>query len=312
MSTSRRRFKYNVRSVRIQGATAAATATLHELARFARSLPPPASRRDWARLSAVARELSTVRPTEPLARNLSRWLVSELRNYATRGSSATAWRELVHHLECALAEYLGEANGLVVKAGERLVRRGQTIFTHCHSSLAEHVLADAHRAGKRFRVYHTETRPLLQGRITDKRLRKAHVPTVMVVDSAAAFLISNHSGDGVKVSWVLLGADSIARDGSVLNKIGSFGMALAAYDSRVPVYVAAPLLKVDWRGESTFELRSPKELWPHAPRGAKALNFAFDKVPARYMTGLITEFGVIKPSQVAGLVRKRYPWITTR
>ena len=310
MSRSVSQFKRALGSVRIQGASAVAQATLQAFAMYTRAQFAPRKTGDWVRLSRSAHSLVTLRPTEPLARNIVHWYIAELHDYAGNASSQAQWLGYVRSLERAILEYLNETDDLITKAGERLVRPGQTIFTHCHSSLAEHILAGARQAGKRFQVYHTETRPLFQGRITDRRLRKAKVPTVMVADSAAAFLISNHSGDSVKVSWLLLGADSIARDGSVLNKVGSFGLALAAYDSKIPVYVAAPLLKVDWQGKSTFELRPARELWPHAPPGTRALNFAFDRVPARYITGLITEFGIVKPSQVARLVKQHYPWLT--
>ena len=309
MARSLTQFTRALKSVRIQGAMAAARATLQAVAGYARALPRPRTAHDWAVLDARAQALAAVRPTEPLARNVARWFVRELASFAGAARSAREWPELTRRLECALLEYLEEIDGSVVKTGERLVHSKQTIFTHCHSSVAEHVLVAAHRAGKRFKVYHTETRPLFQGHTTDRRLRQAKIPTTMVADSAAAFLISNHSGDNVRVSWVLLGADSIARDGAVLNKIGSFGIALAAHDSKVPVYVAAPLLKVDWQGLSTFELRSAGELWPRAPKGTKVLNFAFDRVPPAYITGLITEFGILKPSQVLRVVKQHYPWI---
>jgi ribose 1,5-bisphosphate isomerase len=310
MPTEPNLFKRRLQSVHIQGATAIAQATLRELARYLQAqtlLPKP---QDWGKFTRFASALTTIRPTEPLARNLSVWFLGELKGYAGATRTVQAWRELVHHIECALQEYLAEADQRIVQAGERLVKRGQTIFTHCHSSLAERVLVGAHEVGKRFAVYHTETRPLFQGRTTDKRLRRAHVPATMVVDSAAPFLISNHSGDSVKVSWLLLGADSISRDGSVLNKIGSFGLALAAHDSKIPVYVAAPLLKIDWLGKSTLEPRASSELWPHAPKGTKVVNLAFDRVPADYITGLITEFGIVKPSQVPRLIKKNYPFLT--
>ena len=312
MAISISQFKRDLVSVRIQGAMAVARATLQAFGSYTRSVPAPRKKADWAKLLKVADTLATVRPTEPLARNVVRWYVHELQSYVGTTSSQAQWRGHAGSLARAILEYLNEVDDLIVTAGQRLVRPQQTIFTHCHSSITEHILVAARRAQKHFHVYHTETRPLFQGRITDKRLRAAHIPAVMVADSAAAFLISKHSGDTVNVDWVLLGADSIARDGSVLNKIGSFGIALAAHDSKIPVYVATPLLKIDWHTTSTFELRPGSELWPNAPAGTQALNFAFDRVPAPYIKGIICEFGIIKPSQVARLVKQHYPWITRR
>lgn len=307
-----KQIRARIAGVRIQGATDVARATLAAVSRYARQLPAPRRANDWRRLSRAAAALAAVRPTEPLARNLVRWYLAELQRYAGNRSRPAAWHDYTKGLERALSEYLNEADGTIAKNGQRLVRSGQIIFTHCHSSLVEHILVEAHKRGRKFHVYHTETRPRFQGRITERKLQRAHIRSTMVSDSAAAWLVSKRSGDDVDVTWVLLGADSIARDGSIMNKVGSFGIVLAARDSRIPVYVASTLLKVDWWKESKIELRSAPELWPHAPRGTNLVNYTFDRVPAAYITGIICEFGIIKPRQVSRLVRRHYAWLTTK
>ncbi|MBI5466183.1 MAG: translation initiation factor eIF-2B [Candidatus Kerfeldbacteria bacterium] len=302
-------FKHDLLTLHIQGATAVARATLQALTDYVAASAAPTTVKAWRRLQGQGEELSGLRPTEPLARNIIRWYLRELKTGWLSGRLKAAWPDVCRRLQDDISYRLSEAEAKVAGYGSKLVRPGQIIFTHCHSSLAERILVEAYRAGRRFQVYHTETRPLFQGRLTDKRLRGAGIPSVMVVDSAAAYLVSNHSGDEVSVSWVLLGADSLARDGSVINKIGSFGIALAAYDSRIPVYVATTLLKLDWRGETKIELRRESEVWPRAPRGAKIVNYAFDKIPAEYIKGIICEFGIVKPNQVAKLVKRHYPWL---
>jgi ribose 1,5-bisphosphate isomerase len=309
MSNSLKNFKKDLLSVHIQGATLVAQTTLQALSHYAKSEKIPTTKADWKSLAKIQEDLANLRPTEPLARNISRWFVYELKKRAVNLNKSN-WNKLVEQLVVKLEAYLKQAENKLSHAGVVALTAKRNIFTHCHSSLAEKVLLAAHRKGKRFKVYHTETRPLFQGHITDKHLRHSKIPCAMVADSAAAWLVSNHSGDDVKINLVLLGADSIARDGSVLNKIGSFGIALAAYDSKIPVYIAATLLKADMKGESKIELRPRQELWPHAPRGTKIINYAFDKVPAKYITGIICEFGIIKPKQVVKLVKQHYPWLS--
>ncbi len=302
-------FRRELKSVNIQGASAVARATLQAVAEYAAAGQAPVKTAGWRKLRQVGGELARLRPTEPMARNLVHGYLHKLEKDWPSNSRTMEWADYSHRLADEFIYLEREAGGKVSSLGSRLVKTGQIIFTHCHSSLAEGILAAARRNGKSFQVYHTETRPLFQGRITNRRLRQARLPVTMVADSAAAYLVSEHSGDDVKVSWVLLGADSLGRDGSVINKIGSFGIALAAYDSRIPVYVAVTLFKLDWSGETKIEIRSNRELWSGAPRGTRMVNYAFDKIPAKYITGIICEFGVVKPRQVAKLAKRHYPWL---
>ncbi len=302
-------FARDLRTLHIQGATAVAHETLRALEGYCRASRAPVSARDWRSLKEIGGELGNIRPTEPLSRNVVSWYLSELKRGWEAVSLRTTWAQ--HATTCAreIQYALKEIEAQVVAHGAKLVKSGQTIFTHCHSALAERVLVRAKRSGRNFQVYHTETRPLYQGHITDERLRQAGIVTTMVVDSAAAYLISRHSGDDVDISWVLLGADSISHDGSVLNKIGSFGIALAAHDSKIPLYVATTLLKFDAAGVSTIERRAASEVWAGAPAGTNIVNYAFDRVPAEFITGIVSEFGVIKPREVRSIVRRRYPWL---
>ncbi|MDP3986029.1 MAG: translation initiation factor eIF-2B [Candidatus Veblenbacteria bacterium] len=310
MTSSLNRFKREVAEVKVQGASAVAVATLEALGHFFISTGAPRNQAAWAQLVQTAQELAAVRPTEPMARNLASWFVAELAARAkAAGDGKFHWQAEVGKLQQELHYRVKEIEAHIARLGSALVRSKQTIFTHCHSSLAEGILVRARQAGKSFMVYHTETRPLFQGRITERHLRRARITSVMVADSAAAWLISNHSGDDVQVDWVLLGADSIGKDGSVMNKIGSFAIALSAYDSGIPLYVAATLLKFDSRSESHIELRPRDELWPGAPKGTQIINYAFDRIPAQYITAYVTEVGLVKPKDFAKAARQQYPWL---
>jgi translation initiation factor 2B subunit (eIF-2B alpha/beta/delta family) len=130
----------------------------------------------------------------------------------------------------------------------------------------------------------------------------------MVVDSAAPFLISKESGRELMMDLVLIGCDTILPDGACFNKIGSFSIALSAHREKVPVYVAASLLKFS-REWIPIEMRREKEIWPGAPKGLEILNFAFDLVPREFISGYITEFGIIKPEHIYRTVKQHYPWL---
>ncbi|MFA4937339.1 MAG: translation initiation factor eIF-2B [Patescibacteria group bacterium] len=297
----------DIKSIKIQGATAVTRAGLLLLADYA--LFHYQKPNFIKKIKQAAIKLASARPTEPLARNLINYYTNQLiRDY----KSGKLKRSSVKSSVSRILSLITQAKKKIFNNGTLLIKTGDNIFTHCHSSLTEGILVCAKQKGKKFKVYHTETRPLYQGHITDKHLSQYKIPTVMVVDSAAAFLVSNWSGDDIKINKVILGADSIATDGSVFNKVGSFAIALAAVTSGIPVYIAATLLKLDSDKKSKIEMRDGRELWPQAPKGTKVLNYAFDKIPTRLISGFITEAGIIKPKQVKSVALKFYPWLRSK
>ena len=201
----------------------------------------------------------------------------------------------------------------IIGSGEKLVKFGDKIFTHCHSSTVMNILISAKKNKKNFEVFQTETRPLYQGHKTAYDLRRANIKDTLVVDSSASFLISKISGDKFSVDKVIIGCDAIARDGSCVNKVGSFGLALVAALNKIPVYVATQSLKLNEDAKNLkaihIEQREAREVWEKAPKGLKIYNPAFDKVPAELITGYITEFGLIKPKEIVDKVKKNYPWL---
>ena len=136
------------------------------------------------------------------------------------------------------------------------------------------------------------------------------MPDTMIVDDAAPFFVDNMYESHVKVDMVIIGCDNIKIDGSIYNKIGSFAIALSAWHSKIPVYVVGSLIKVDMEKKVEIEKRSSKEVRPEAPKGLEIINYAFDMVPAKFITGIITEFGIIKPKDLKKAVKKYCPWMT--
>jgi methylthioribose-1-phosphate isomerase len=193
--------------------------------------------------------------------------------------------------------------------GARLVRSGDSLLTVCNAGglatsgygTALGVFYRAKEQGKRIRVYACETRPLLQGaRLTTWELRHNNVDTTLICDSMAARLMQLG-----RIKAVFVGADRVAANGDLANKIGSYMLAVCACHHKVPFYVVAPFSTFDLslgRGEDIpIEEREPAEVTalyfrrPIAARGVTVYNPAFDMVPARLVTAIITEKGVLRP-----------------
>lgn len=192
--------------------------------------------------------------------------------------------------------------------GSALIEDGWGVLTHCNAgSLATGgigtalgIIYDAHRGGKKIRVYVDETRPLLQGaRLTAWELLQNGIEVILICDSAAASLMAKGQVDGVVV-----GADRIARNGDVANKIGTYNLAVLCQKHRIPFYVAAPTSSIDSSlddGTKTpVEERDGMEVVTLggkqiAPKGVKVYNPAFDVTPAGLVTAIITEKGICRP-----------------
>ena len=192
--------------------------------------------------------------------------------------------------------------------GLPLVPEGARILTHCNTGslvsagegTAFAVILAAHRAGRLARLWIDETRPLLQGaRLTAWEAARAGLPHTLLADSAAAALMA--SG---QVDLILTGADRIAADGSVANKVGTYGLAVLARQHGVPFAVVAPVSTVDLgtpAGSSIeVEFRAADEVTglagrPVAPAGTAAWNPAFDVTPPDLITAIVTERGLVQP-----------------
>ncbi|NLE64627.1 MAG: S-methyl-5-thioribose-1-phosphate isomerase [Elusimicrobia bacterium] len=191
--------------------------------------------------------------------------------------------------------------------GAALIRNGGTYMTVCNAGAlatadygtALGVFYAAKEAGKKFKVFALETRPLLQGaRLTAWELRKNRIDVTLICDNMAATVMK-----GQKIDGIFTGADRIASNGDAANKIGTYMLAVLAKHHDVPFYVVAPKttfdLKIRSGGEIPIEERSQDEVTsfgarPTAPKGIKVFNPAFDVTPAGLITGIVTEYGVIR------------------
>ena len=259
-----------------------------------------------SRLKQAADYLQSSRPT---AVNLSwalRRVVQKAEEYASRNPLDIAGAVLSEaHAICQEDRQMCRDIG---RHGAGLLGDGQTVLTHCNAGAlatagygtALGVIYAAAESGKRLRVFACETRPLLQGaRLTAWELQRSGIDVTLICDSMAAELMRQG-----RIGAVIVGADRIARNGDVANKIGTYALAVAAAAHAVPFYVAAPSstfdLSIASGREIPIEQRDPREVThgfgrQTAPEGIAVYNPAFDVTPAALVTAVICERGVIKP-----------------
>jgi methylthioribose-1-phosphate isomerase len=259
-------------------------------------------------LERVTRLTALLGAARPTAVNL-RWALERMARTAAAapGDGSALWERL-HAEATAIWE---EDRAMCRRIGEHgvaLLPDGANILTHCNTgalatggigtALAPIYLA--HEQGRKVHVYVDETRPLLQGaRLTVWELMHAGIPCTLITDGAAGSLMRQ-----AKVDVVLVGADRICANGDFANKIGTYSLAVLARHHGVPFYCAAPWSTVDPSLSDgdliPIEHRAADEVTtmagrPTAPPGATALNPAFDVTPARYVTGFVTDRGMVQP-----------------
>jgi methylthioribose-1-phosphate isomerase len=248
---------------------------------------------DEAEFAAAAQRVRSARPT---AVNLM-WAVDRVLGAEDMLAEAQA----IHAEQRSMDER-------IARAGADLIPSGARILTHCNTGpiatagggTALGVIIAAQRAGKRPQVFVDETRPLLQGaRLTHYELQREGVDATLLVDAAAAIAMQRKH-----IDLVIVGADRIARNGDTANKIGTYGLAIAAAHHRIPLYVAAPRSTFDFSLQSgaqiPIEERPADEVASFggvrvAQEGAQAYNPAFDVTPGHLITAFVTEYGVLRP-----------------
>ncbi len=250
----------------------------------------------------------TLAQTRPTAVNLF-WAIDRMKRvYAeTKSASPAAVREkLIAEAQLVRTEDIA-INQAIGRHGAPLVPDGKTVLTHCNAGAlatagfgtALGVIRAAVEMGKKIDVFADETRPFLQGaRLTAWELQRDGIETTVITDSMAGHFLK--SG---RIGCVIVGADRIAANGDVANKIGTYSVAVLAKENNVPFYVAAPISTLDLTLPSgdqiPIEERASKEVTHFqgvhvAPDGIKVANPAFDVTPNRYVSAIITEKGVAR------------------
>jgi methylthioribose-1-phosphate isomerase len=289
-----------IKMLRVRGAPAIGIAAAYGLALGANSIKAKSKKEFLKKLRAISDELAATRPT---AVNLF-WALKRM-NHATEEDAT------VDEIKSAL---VAEAKKIDIEDeemeralsfhGASLIKDGYTIMTHCNTGAlaagygtALGIIKTAWESGKKIHVFAGETRPLLQGaRLTVWELIRYGIPYTLIADTMTGYFLSKG-----RIDCMIVGADRIAANGDVANKIGTYNLAVLAMENGVPFYVAAPTSTIDLSissGEAIpIEERSPEEVThikgiPIAPQGSHVANPAFDVTPHRYISAIITECGI--------------------
>lgn len=261
MSGEKKRFNQivkDIKSIKIQGAKNVARAALKAY----HLVPTKASKKI----------LLKSRPTEPM-----------MQNVLEMAGEKIPYSQILSHFQ--------QAQEKINQSVLKLIKNNSVIFTHCHSTNVVDALIYARKKGKKFQVYTTETRPLYQGRKTSKALKKAGIKVTLFVDSALGIAMSREQGTK-KANIVFLGSDALTKKG-IINKVGSELVARVAKSEKIPVYIVADSWKFT-REKIKIEQRNLNEVWDNAPKRIKIRNPAFEFVDKKYITGIVTEFGLMK------------------
>ncbi|SPD76233.1 Methylthioribose-1-phosphate isomerase [uncultured Desulfobacterium sp.] len=301
-----------IKDMVIRGAPAIGVAAAMGLALGARSIRTASYGVFKDRFRRMADEMLIARPT---AVNL-RWAIDRMTGIvdSMEGLPVDDIKSAIRkESEAVLAEDI-EINRKMGKNGLTLIPKGATILTHCNAgSLATGgygtalgVIRAAHENGKKIKVIADETRPWLQGlRLTAFELMQDGIDVSVIADNAAGSLMRQK-----RIELVITGADRIAANGDVANKIGTYQVAVLAKENKIPFYVAAPISTIDPATKNgdmiPVEERAPEEICRiggkmMGPSGVSAINPVFDITPARYVSAIITEQGVIRPPFQKGI-----------
>jgi methylthioribose-1-phosphate isomerase len=301
-----RRVADAIRRLEVRGAPAIGAAAAFGLVLGAKELLTQGQEL-FAGLRSVAEELRATRPT---AVNLF-WAIDRMLSVVSRFGAGTSGAKIVAALEdeaIAIAHEDEAVNRKIGHYGATLLGNAhQAVLTHCNAGAlatvafgtALGIIRHAWELGKITRVFADETRPLLQGaRLTAWELQQDGIPVTLITDSMAGWVMKNKL-----VQAVIVGADRIAANGDVANKIGTYSVAVLAKENDIPFYVAAPTSTFDFSiasgDEIPIEERDPDEVrkfcsMQSAPSQVSVFNPAFDVTPNKYITAIITEYGIVR------------------
>ncbi|MGE5675773.1 MAG: S-methyl-5-thioribose-1-phosphate isomerase [Mycobacterium leprae] len=303
-----------IKTLAVRGAPAIGVTAAGGMSLAAQTFVGLPEERFWESLSGAAAELAATRPT---AVNLF-WAIQKVLDFARtqKGRPLADVADAIYHFALGMADEDVAINRRMAEIGQTVVGEGTGILTHCNTGAlatvdwgtALGVIRMAHDHGKQIHVYVDETRPVLQGaRLTAWECVQWGIPATLITDNMAAHMMRQG-----KVQLCLVGADRIAANGDTANKIGTYGVAVLAREHGIPFYVVAPSSTVDLsipNGDAiTIEERDHREV-THigstqiAPDQIEVANPAFDVTPAKYITGIITELGIVYPPFMVNMQR---------
>ena len=305
-----------IKDLTVRGAPAIGVAAAMGAALGAQALAREPSEKFQIKFNGICDEIAKARPT---ARNLF-WALERMKQYlddAILSGKQNLAAELVKEAKRICAEDI-DINRQMGRHGSKLFTDGDNILTHCNAGAlatagygtALGVIRAACEQGKKLHVYVDETRPVLQGaRLTAWEMQKEKIPATLITDNMAGFLMQRG-----KIDKIIVGADRIAANGDTANKIGTYSLAVLAKAHRIPFYIAAPLSTFDFSLKTgaaiPIEERQADEVTCFrgvqvAPRGMKVYNPAFDVTPAKLISAIITEKGILTRPYGRSIARLR-------
>ncbi len=292
-----------IKSMEVRGAGRIARAAAAELRDYAARIREKDLDEFSKKMKHAAYLLISTRPTAVSLPNAVRWVMRY------KGETVDEAKESIKTLA---DEFITNSENAVRRIGEigaRRVRDGDTIMTHCNSSAAISIMAAAHAQGKEINIIATESRPRYQGHLTIKQLDMLGIKTSLIVDSAVRFFMK-------ETDLVIMGADAVTVNGSVINKIGTSQLALAAHEARTNVIIAAETYKFSTRtilGEPVeIEERDSDEVIRREKldefSNIRVRNPAFDVTPREYIDLICTEVGAIPPEMAFIIIKDFLGW----
>ncbi|MEM0145954.1 MAG: ribose 1,5-bisphosphate isomerase [Conexivisphaerales archaeon] len=297
----------DIKSMKVRGAGRIARAAVAALKNEVFYVNDDDSSKFFERIQKAGEYLKSSRPTAVSLPNGVNTVVKSAQKGLLIKLDINQLKEFVSKAAEEFIQKSIEAQKKIGEIGAKRIVSGDIILTHCNSQSAISVIKTAFNDGKSFKVFATETRPRFQGRLTSAWLADAGIDVTLIPDSAARLYMR-------KVDKVVVGADAIAANGAVVNKIGTSTIAAIAKESRTRVMVAAETYKISpqtYLGELIeIEIRSPYEVAPRAwlekhPK-IKVLNPAFDVTPPEYIDFIITERGIYPPQGIIMLFKELY------
>lgn len=292
-----------IQTMEIRGAGRIAKAAAQAIRDYAAGLEAASMEEFSTRIQEASSFLISTRPTAVSLPN-----AVKLASKYSSGNVEEARKEIIENAN-RFIERADKAVGIIGKIGSRRLHDGDVIMTHCNSHAALSIITAAFESGKDISVIATESRPKRQGLLTVRHLNNFGIPTTLIIDSAVRYHMK-------EVDKVIVGADAIASNGALVNKIGTSQLALAANEARKSFMVAAETFKfspdtilgnpIEIEERSSDEIIDPIILADLSQ--VKVRNPVFDFTPAKYIDMIVTDIGIISPAMAYTVIKEHLGW----
>jgi len=286
---------------KITGASSVARASVKAIKEIGEQTRFRSEQQFLKEIKSAAKTFVDYKPSMASVQNGVAFILCDLLKGVDEGLALPELRNIVIEKAERFIKQSLEAVEKIGEFGSRKISDGDLILTHSLSSTTLEIFKKARTAEKTFSAIVTESRPGLEGRTTASKLLKFGIPVTLIVDSAAGYMLKG-------VNAVLVGADCVLANGSVINKVGTYLVALAAKDQSIPFWVATETFKISpssLRIQPIIEEGPPSEVIDLNPfRNLKIRNPYFDITPPKYVTEIITEKGILSPQAINAIAQK--------